>query len=244
MEGDACPFGSGLDYSSQHPVSMANLSHPSSTNATPGDLGPCSCDRRRATAHCPSRSLTGLSTSLCRGRQWGEAGRPECPPALCFLTLPSCVSRIESLLMSRWMTPWAWSTDKACSTARHTAAICSSFILHGGDRGSSWAERPRASPGRLSPTPGSSRAVPSMGDDVGEGPALQELHHHPELVAHQVAVVHLHHVLVLVVTHDHHLAMGAGQLSQASRLPLQPRPASIPSPGSPWTASLHPQEQG
>lgn len=34
--------------------------------------------------------------------------------------------------MSRWMTPWAWSTDKACSTARHTAAICSSFILWGG----------------------------------------------------------------------------------------------------------------
>lgn len=38
-------------------------------------------------------------------------------------TLPSRVSRMESLLMSRWMTPWAWSTDKACSTARHTAAI-------------------------------------------------------------------------------------------------------------------------
>lgn len=34
--------------------------------------------------------------------------------------------------MSRWMTPWAWSTDRACSTARHTAAICSSFILRGG----------------------------------------------------------------------------------------------------------------
>lgn len=33
--------------------------------------------------------------------------------------------------MSRWMTPWAWSTDKACSTARHTEAICSSFILRG-----------------------------------------------------------------------------------------------------------------
>ena len=44
-----------------------------------------------------------------------------------------------------------------------------------------------------------------VGDDVGEGAALQVLHHHPELVLHQVAVVHLHDVGVVIVPHDHHL---------------------------------------
>jgi hypothetical protein len=46
---------------------------------------------------------------------------------------------------------------------------------------------------------------PRVGDDVGEGPALQELHHHPELVVHQVTVEHLDHVGVVVVAHYHHL---------------------------------------
>lgn len=61
----------------------------------------------------------------------GGLGRAEEAQVTQILTLPSWVSRMESLLMSRWMTPWAWSTDKACSTARHTEAICSSFILCG-----------------------------------------------------------------------------------------------------------------
>lgn len=45
------------------------------------------------------------------------------------LTLPSWVRRIESLLMSLWMTPWEWRTESAFRTDKHTVAICSSFIL-------------------------------------------------------------------------------------------------------------------
>ena len=60
------------------------------------------------------------------------------------------------------------------------------------------------------PAASSCPAVPGVRDDVGEGASLQELHHHPELVPNQVAVVHLHHVLMLVVPHDHHLHAGGG----------------------------------
>ena len=44
-----------------------------------------------------------------------------------------------------------------------------------------------------------------MSHNVSEGPTLQELHHDPQLVSHQVAVVHVHHVLMMVVPHNHHL---------------------------------------
>lgn len=127
------------------------------------------------------------------------------------LTLPSCVSRMESLLMSRWMTPCACSTDSAFSTARQTAAICSSFILGEG-------EGQRLAAGGPGGAGGGPRHVPGVRHDVGQRAALQELHHHPQLVAHQVAVVHLHHVLVLVVPHDHHLQAEWGGLGGAHLL--------------------------
>lgn len=44
-----------------------------------------------------------------------------------------------------------------------------------------------------------------MSHNVGESSALEKLHDDPQLVSHQVAVVHVHHVLVMVVPHDHHL---------------------------------------
>ena len=44
-------------------------------------------------------------------------------------TRPSWVRRMESLLMSLWITPCVWRTDSAFRTDRHTVAICSSFIL-------------------------------------------------------------------------------------------------------------------
>ena len=47
--------------------------------------------------------------------------------------------------------------------------------------------------------------LPGVSHDVSERPALEELHDDPQLVAHQVAVVHVDHVLVMVVPHDHHL---------------------------------------
>ena len=43
--------------------------------------------------------------------------------------------------------------------------------------------------------------------DVGERAALEELHHHPQLVVHQEAVVHVDDVRVVVVAHDHHLSV-------------------------------------
>lgn len=46
-----------------------------------------------------------------------------------------------------------------------------------------------------------------MRHDVSQSSALQELHDDPEFVSHQVAVVHLHHVLVMVIPHDHHLQL-------------------------------------
>lgn len=45
------------------------------------------------------------------------------------LTRPSSESRMESLLMSLWMTPCEWRYASACSTASHTVAICSSLSL-------------------------------------------------------------------------------------------------------------------
>lgn len=62
------------------------------------------------------------------------------------------------------------------------------------------------------------RSPPGVSHDVCQSTALQELHHHPQLVAHQVAVVHLHHVLVLVVPHDHHLQAEWGGLGGAHLL--------------------------
>lgn len=44
-------------------------------------------------------------------------------------TRPSWVRRIESLLISLWITPCVWRTDSAFRTDRQTVAICSSFIL-------------------------------------------------------------------------------------------------------------------
>lgn len=41
---------------------------------------------------------------------------------------------MESLLMSLWITPCLWRTDKAFRTDRHTVAICSSFILKRQDK--------------------------------------------------------------------------------------------------------------
>lgn len=89
----------------------------------------------------------GLGPPHPQGESWAEARGGQATPPL--LTLPSWVSRMESLLMSRWMTPWAWSTDRACSTARHTAAICSSFILGGQGRWGARSEwrRQRPHPG-------------------------------------------------------------------------------------------------
>lgn len=47
--------------------------------------------------------------------------------------------------------------------------------------------------------------LPGVSHDVGERPALQELHDHPQLVSHQVTVVHVHNVFMMIVPHDHHL---------------------------------------
>ena len=44
-----------------------------------------------------------------------------------------------------------------------------------------------------------------VGDDVRQRSAFQVLHHHPQLVSNQEAVVHLYDVWVMVVAHDHHL---------------------------------------
>lgn len=47
--------------------------------------------------------------------------------------------------------------------------------------------------------------LPGVSHDVSERPTLQELHDNPQLVSHQVAVVHVDHIFVMVVPHDHHL---------------------------------------
>lgn len=51
----------------------------------------------------------------------------------------------------------------------------------------------------------SSSFSPCVCHNVCESSALQELHDDPELISHQVAVVHLHHVLMMIVPHDNHL---------------------------------------
>lgn len=48
---------------------------------------------------------------------------------------------------------------------------------------------------------------PGVCHDVSESSSLQELHNNPQLVSHQVTVVHLHHVFVVIVPHDHHLQL-------------------------------------
>lgn len=47
--------------------------------------------------------------------------------------------------------------------------------------------------------------LPGVGHDVSECPPLEKFHDNPQLVSHQVAVVHVDHVLVMVVPHDHNL---------------------------------------
>lgn len=44
-----------------------------------------------------------------------------------------------------------------------------------------------------------------MCHNVSQSSPFQELHDHPELISHQVAVVHLHHILMMIVPHDYHL---------------------------------------
>ena len=51
------------------------------------------------------------------------------------LTLPSLVSRMLSLLMSRWMTPLEWRYSSALRQLFTTAAICSSRRLGGRGEG-------------------------------------------------------------------------------------------------------------
>ena len=53
-----------------------------------------------------------------------------------------------------------------------------------------------------------------MCDDVRERASLQELHDDPELVLHQVAVLHLDDVGVVVVAHYHDLEEGRRKLNQ------------------------------
>lgn len=48
---------------------------------------------------------------------------------------------------------------------------------------------------------------PCVCHDVSERSSLHELHDDPELIPHQVAVIHLHHVLMVIVPHDHHLQL-------------------------------------
>lgn len=47
--------------------------------------------------------------------------------------------------------------------------------------------------------------LPCMCHNVSQSSPFQELHDHPELISHQVAVVHLHHILMMIVPHDYHL---------------------------------------
>lgn len=47
--------------------------------------------------------------------------------------------------------------------------------------------------------------LPGVSNDVCQGTTFQELHDHPELIAHQIAVVHIDHIVMVVVPHDHNL---------------------------------------
>lgn len=57
---------------------------------------------------------------------------------------------------------------------------------------------------------------PGVRHNVSESSSLQELHDDPELVSHQVAVVHLHHVLVVIVPHDYNLQSPQKQMDKHS----------------------------
>lgn len=46
---------------------------------------------------------------------------------------------------------------------------------------------------------------PGLTDDVGQSTSLQVLHDYPEFLPHQRTAIHLDHVLVMVISHDHHL---------------------------------------
>lgn len=50
-----------------------------------------------------------------------------------------------------------------------------------------------------------SAGLPGVSHNVSECPALQELHDDPELVSHQVTIVHIHNVFMMVVSHDYNL---------------------------------------
>jgi len=52
-----------------------------------------------------------------------------------------------------------------------------------------------------------SHYLPRVSDDVSEGATLQELHHYPEFITHQEAVIHVHYVRVMIVPHDDHLGI-------------------------------------
>lgn len=47
--------------------------------------------------------------------------------------------------------------------------------------------------------------LPRMCDYVSERSAFKELHDDPELITNQVTVVHIHNILMVIVSHDHHL---------------------------------------
>lgn len=47
---------------------------------------------------------------------------------------------------------------------------------------------------------------PGLTDDVGKSTSLQVLHDYPEFLLHQSTAVHLDHIPVMVISHDHHLA--------------------------------------
>lgn len=44
-----------------------------------------------------------------------------------------------------------------------------------------------------------------MSHDVCQGTSFQKLHDHPELITNKVAVVHVDHIVMVVIPHDHHL---------------------------------------
>lgn len=46
---------------------------------------------------------------------------------------------------------------------------------------------------------------PGVSHDVCQSAALQKLHHNPQLIADKVAVVHVNHVFMMVISHDYNL---------------------------------------
>ena len=47
--------------------------------------------------------------------------------------------------------------------------------------------------------------IPCILEHIGEGAGINELHHHPQLILHQVGVMELDNTVKGVVLHDHHL---------------------------------------